>query len=170
MMEEILGRSNNFYTEMLLRTAAAKATREPATAASAVQVLRSWVASQGMDSASVMVQDGSGLSAAALVNAGLISEVLHKVRSKPWFEVFERSLATPGKPGTLQSRYTQTAFASGLRAKTGYISGVRSLSGYLICKSGQKVSFSLITNHFTVKTAVIDKVHEQFLQLAYENL
>jgi D-alanyl-D-alanine carboxypeptidase/D-alanyl-D-alanine-endopeptidase (penicillin-binding protein 4) len=169
LMTEILAKSNNFYTEMLLRTADATEKGGGGSTSGGVGLMRTWVHNHGLDSSLVYALDGSGLYAGALNTADNLSGTLHAVRSKPWAVAFDTALAAPGKYGTLQNRFGNTVFASGLRAKTGYISGVRSLAGYLTTRSGSTVSFALVTNHFTVKTAVIDKVHEEILRLLYEN-
>ena len=50
-----------------------------------------------------------------------------------------------------------------MQAKTGTISNVRSLSGYLETRSGERIVFSMIGNHFTVPSSQIDAIVEKAL-------
>lgn len=170
LMVEVLAKSNNFYTEMLLKTTAAKAFGKPGTTENGLLGVKNWIHANGMDSSAVVARDGSGMYGGALLTAGILSGTLHTVRKKPWAAAFDSALAAPGGYGTLQKRFKNASFAGNLRAKTGYIAGVRSLSGYLTTAGGNRLSFSLVTNHFTVKTAEIDRIHEQLLQTIYEGL
>ena len=50
-----------------------------------------------------------------------------------------------------------------VQAKTGTISNMRALSGYLTTKSGERIAFSIIANHFTAQNAEIDAIVEKAL-------
>ncbi len=50
-----------------------------------------------------------------------------------------------------------------MQAKTGTIANMRALSGFLETKSGEKIVFSIIANHFTAPAADIDAIAERAL-------
>lgn len=170
LMREVLAKSSNFYTETLLKAAAARKTGLPGSTEAGIQLTKQWLADHGIDSTATLFKDGSGLYAGTLWSATGISATLHAIRSMPYFSSFKENMAVPGGYGTLNQRFSNAAFAKKIRVKTGYLAGVRSLSGYMETASGNEVSFSLVTNHFVTKTAEIDRVHEQILNLIFEKL
>jgi D-alanyl-D-alanine carboxypeptidase/D-alanyl-D-alanine-endopeptidase (penicillin-binding protein 4) len=81
---------------------------------------------------------------------------------------FAAALPVAAHDGTLSSRMKNTWLDAHVQAKTGTISNVRSLSGYLETKSGERVVFSIIGNHFTVPSSRIDAIAEKALALVAE--
>ncbi|KKK38605.1 D-alanyl-D-alanine carboxypeptidase [Mesobacillus campisalis] len=106
----------------------------------------------GMNTASMLIRDGSGMSHKNMIPANEISRLLYAVQSEEWFPAFEKSLPVAGssgrlKGGTLRSRLTGDNVEGRVKAKTGSITGVSSLSGYVTAKSGTTYIFSIMINN-----------------------
>ncbi len=133
--------SINFYAEMLLKRLAAESGKT-GTTKRGVRAVENFVHNQRSD---IKQRDGSGLTANNLSSPRDVVRLLVSMNrgkdAKPYF----RSLAQPGKAGTLSDRMGGTPAAKRCRAKTGTITGVSTLSGY--CNSGHgRVAFSLLMN------------------------
>ena len=92
-----------------------------------------------------VIDDGSGLSRENRLSAKTLTAVLTYMLNQPGYNVFVKSLATPGN-GTLRKRFTTTQYRDRVHAKTGWISGAWSLSGYCRTSPGNLLAFSIIAN------------------------
>jgi D-alanyl-D-alanine carboxypeptidase/D-alanyl-D-alanine-endopeptidase (penicillin-binding protein 4) len=81
---------------------------------------------------------------------------------------FAAALPVAAHDGTLSNRMKNTWLDTHVQAKTGTIANVRSLSGNLEAKSGERIVFSIIGNHFTVPSSQIDAIAEKALALVAE--
>ncbi len=104
--------------------------------------------------------DGSGLSRYNLISPNDQVRLLKKsIDEFGWERV--TSLLPTGGEGTLEDLYpTNDAY---IYAKTGTLSNNHNLSGFLITKSGKKLIFSLMNNHYTRPTIEIKKAMEEFI-------
>lgn len=102
--------------------------------------------------------DGSGLSRYNLVTPMDMIRLLNKCNEEFGWEAVTEILPSGGI-GTLKGRYeAETPF---VYAKTGTLSNNHNLSGFLVTRSGRRMIFSLMNNHFVrdkneVKTAMED--------------
>jgi LysM repeat protein len=99
----------------------------------------------GLDSTSLVVYDGSGLSAFNRVSAGDFVALLSYMADQPNWDVFWATLPEAGNPRELR-RMGGTSAAGNLRAKTGTIRSVSALSGVVRTTNGERVAFSIISN------------------------
>jgi D-alanyl-D-alanine carboxypeptidase/D-alanyl-D-alanine-endopeptidase (penicillin-binding protein 4) len=140
----ILLNSQNWFAEQLLKTLG----REVSGAGSwdaGIAVERAFLTSVvGIDSADVVLRDGSGLSAGNLVTPRSLVQLLAYVRRTPRQSVVRDALPVSGGKGSLSTRFTD--LPGRVRAKTGYIGNVDSLSGYLTLADGREVIFAIIAN------------------------
>jgi D-alanyl-D-alanine carboxypeptidase/D-alanyl-D-alanine-endopeptidase (penicillin-binding protein 4) len=155
--------SQNFYGETILKTLG-RAAGGPGTTDAGRKVVRDTLVSWGVPADSFVMYDGSGLSRYNYVTAGTIVSILEHV----WHDErlrgpFLAALPVAGHDGTLDTRMKGTVLDARVQAKTGTISNVRSLSGFLETKSGERLVFSMIANHFTAPSAQIDAVVERAL-------
>lgn len=125
-------RSINLYGESLLKTMALSADRSGSTMAG-VHALREFWAAKGIDSNSLHIRDGSGLSPAGRVTAETMGKILLEARGRPWFASFYNSLPEQ----------------NGLRMKSGYIHGVRAYAGYHTGSAGIPYVFVFLVNNFS---------------------
>lgn len=107
--------------------------------------------------------DGSGLSRYNLISPVDQVRLLKICLNKYGWERMTRILPTGGE-GTLEDLYIpsedEIAF---IFAKTGTLSNNHNLSGYLITRSGKRMIFSFMNNHYVRPTEEIKKAMEQFL-------
>ena len=141
--------SNNFVTEMVLKTMGAEATKGSGTWASALtaagQILGSW----GLAEGSYVYRNGSGLFDANRFSALQMTQVLRaayldaEIRPE-----FLSQLAVGGVDGTIKSRYSSAAARRRVRAKTGTLDDVSTLSGYVFDAAGNcPIVFSILVNN-----------------------
>lgn len=161
--------SDNFYTEMLLKTLAAHKYKQPGTFEDGIQLVRDFLAGQGIDTTYVIMNDGSGMAGGNFTQTAIISDMLWKMLSHPEKESYLSSMAIAGIDGTLAYRMRNQPLFNNFRGKTGYVSGVRTLSGYLRAQSGKRIIVSIAANHFAGKVRPVDLVQERILRYVFEN-
>ena len=104
--------------------------------------------------------DGSGLSRYNLISPNFQVRLLKKSLETYGWERLTTILPTGGE-GTLEDLYLDEA--PFIYAKTGTLSNNHNLSGFLITRSGKKMIFSLMNNHYTVPTIEIKRAMESLL-------
>ena len=160
--------SDNFYTEMLLKTLSAHNGEQPATFKDGILQVRNFLADFGIDTTFVIMNDGSGMAGGNFTQTSIISEVLHKMLNHRESQTFLQSMTIAGIDGSLSYRMKNTPLFNNFRGKTGYVSGVRTLSGYLESSRGNTIILSIATNHFKGKVRPVDITHEQILYYLYD--
>src|SRR5699024_1268284 len=129
-----------------------------------LEVLESELIKFGVNTDTLIIRDGSGISHATLIPVNEMSKLLYEIQNEPWFSTFLQSLPIAGETermagGTLRERLGSL----NVKAKTGTIYGVNTLSGYLKAKSGKKVIFSLMLNNLLDEdegSVVLDRLVE----------
>lgn len=155
--------SQNFYGEMFLKTIGKAATGTGSTE-SGRQAVRETMAQWKIPPDALVMYDGSGLSRYNYVTADTIVAILkHVWETEALRGPFLAALPVGGKDGTLENRMKNSVLDGRVQAKTGTISNVRSLSGFVETKSGERIVFSMIANHFTAPSAQIDAIAERAL-------
>lgn len=169
LLKRVNKNSDNFYTEMLLKTAAAEKYHTQGSTDLGIQLVKEFADSIGIDSSRVIMQDGSGLSGNTLISTGTITYLLNYMRTAHYASTYVNSLSVASRDGSLENRFWNSPLNDNIEGKTGYISGVRSISGYLKTHLGKTLIFSIITNHFNQEISVIDSVHKKILRMLYMN-
>jgi len=158
-------KSNNLYTELILKAAALKETGIAGTQ-EGTNALRKFLSSNGINTGGLALYDGSGLSRTNTITAKMMVELLAFMTRTKVFYSFYNSLAVagiPGDAGSFASYGKETAIAGNARIKSGMITGVRSHSGYVKDKNGRLISFSMIANNFPGATSKINELHKQIM-------
>lgn len=107
--------------------------------------------------------DGSGLSRYNLISPVDQVRLLNICLDKYGWERMTTILPTGGQ-GTLEELYIPDEDEdSFIFAKTGTLSNNHNLSGYLITRSGKRMIFSFMNNHYIRPTEEIKEAMEQFL-------
>ncbi len=155
--------SQNFYGETLLKSMGRAAGAMGSTAGGR-QAVRETLTKWDVAADGIVMRDGSGLSRQNYVTADAIVTILKRVWNDQRLRGrFLAALPVAGRDGTLETRMRDSILNGRVQAKTGTISNVRSLSGFVDTKNGEKLVFSIIANHFTATSAVIDGIVEKAL-------
>lgn len=161
--------SDNFYTEMMIKTLSADVSGQPGTFEHGIDEVRNFLFGMGIDTTYVQMNDGSGMAGGNFNKTSIISDVLVKMKDHSEFDAYFNSMSVAGIDGTLQYRMKGTPLYNNFKGKSGFVTGVRTLSGYLEAKSGKEVIVSIATNNYiSEKVSPIDAVHEQILMYLYE--
>jgi len=153
-------KSQNFYAEQVFRTISKEKFGIGSVDSSRVLV-KPVFAQWGIDTASIKIVDGSGLSRVDLVSPSDIMSVLQAMYKSKNFLTFYESLPIAGVDGTLKDRMKGTKAEGNVHAKTGFVGYVRALSGYVTSVDGEMFSFSMIANHYTVPTKLAEKIQDE---------
>ncbi len=168
LLKQVNKDSNNFYTEMLLKTMAAEHFDAAGSTELGISLVKDFAASMKMDTTKVELVDGSGMAPSTLLTTSDLSQMLVEMRHHPQFKTYKNSLSVAGVDGSLEHRF-DSRLRKKMYGKTGYVSSVRSLSGYLETASGQTLAVSVAANNYTGKTSYIDYVQEKIIKTLYEN-
>jgi D-alanyl-D-alanine carboxypeptidase/D-alanyl-D-alanine-endopeptidase (penicillin-binding protein 4) len=152
---QTLKRSQNLYTELILRTLG-KVAGPPATAANSertsetagIEVVRAFLREAGVNPSTLILTDGSGLSWHDMVTAEATLELLTYMHRQRYATVFRDALPIAGVDGTLRNRLKGTPAENNLRAKTGTLSSASSLSGFVRDAAGEEIVFSIMVNNY----------------------
>ncbi|MFN1833663.1 D-alanyl-D-alanine carboxypeptidase/D-alanyl-D-alanine-endopeptidase [Balneola sp. MJW-20] len=161
--------SDNFYTEMFLKTLHAELSGEPGSFEGGIELVKAFLAETATDTSYVIMRDGSGLAYGNFTTTSNLSHYLSEIRNREYYDTLYESLPVAGIDGTIAYRMKDTPLYRNFRGKTGYMSGVRALSGYLTTKKGKDIIVSIATNNFAGKVKPVDQTHEQILLYLYEN-
>lgn len=142
--------SNNAHAEILVKSIGQEVAGEGSWEAGLTGVEEA-LARLGVDTADLVLNDGSGLSRGNWVTAGTVADLLVRTSDTAWAEEFRVSLPVAGDPdpfvgGTLTGRMADTAAEGVVQAKTGTMTGVSALSGYVPAPDGGELVFSIVNN------------------------
>lgn len=159
-------KSNNLYTELILKAVAYKKLGLGSTE-NGTELLEKFLVENKIDTAGLILYDGSGLSRENSITAKMMVELLTLNTKKKYFDDFYNSLGIIGDPNDI-SFFTNTGLGTSLeknaRIKSGSIVGVRSYSGYLKDKKGRTIVFSMIANNFKGSGSEVNKVHLKLME------
>jgi D-alanyl-D-alanine carboxypeptidase/D-alanyl-D-alanine-endopeptidase (penicillin-binding protein 4) len=154
-------RSDNFYTEQLLKTIALNQTGI-GSFNKGFETLKAFLVSNDIPSSGINFFDGSGLSRSDAITTRTIARLLTFNTKQKYFDSFYNSLGVAGDKnddGFFNNYGIDTPVAGNARLKDGYIGGVRSHSGYIKTKSARLISFSFIANNFNGSSKDVNKIH-----------
>jgi len=156
-------KSDNVYTEYLLRHIARTAYSEPASARNGLNVIKAFWANKGLDVTGLFMTDGCGLSPLNRVSAAFIASVLDYMATQSQYaSQFECSLPLAGVQGTVSSFLKDTPLAGKVRLKSGSNQTTTAYAGYYQKKGATWVVVMLV-NHTDVSRFQVRKDMEDFL-------
>ncbi len=142
--------SDNLFANTLFKTVGAHYNQQPGTWQNSASAVKAILQASGIETTSMVIIDGSGLSRDNLVTARQFVEVLRaayhdtKIRTA-YFD----ALPVGGINGTLKHRLGFRDTIGKVHAKTGSMKGVSALSGYIVAKDNEVIIFSILVNDFT---------------------
>ncbi|WP_099157833.1 D-alanyl-D-alanine carboxypeptidase/D-alanyl-D-alanine endopeptidase [Virgibacillus ndiopensis] len=155
--------SNNGHAETLVKEMG-KIVHGEGSWEKGLEVVKMELAKFGMNTETLLLRDGSGISHINLIPANEVSNLLYTVQEEEWFPAFLHSLPIAGHNdrmigGTLRERMRE--LPGKVKAKTGTIYGVSTLSGYVETSQGENLIFSIMLNNLLdeeVGAEIIDKI------------
>lgn len=159
--------SHNLTAEVLLKTLGVTQAPPGSTDASqsGIQVVKTTLASLGVDTSTLYLVDGSGLSRHNLVTPRALVETLQVMAQHPQARVFRDSLAIAGVSGTLRHRFHPGPLAGHLQGKSGALTGNVALAGYLQPPHYPPLVFSVLINHAQASTGELRRRLDKILEL-----
>lgn len=121
-----LRKSINLYGETLVKTLAYEKMKQGSTKAG-LSIIKNFWRNNGIQSTSINIMDGSGLSPENRVTPAALVTVMQYARSKPWFSSFYNALPE----------------INGIKMKSGSMGGVRSFTGYV-----GNYTFAIVINNY----------------------
>ena len=136
--------SQNQYAELLLKAIGGR------------QAARERLTAMGIDEATYVMADGSGLSRYNYVTDETLVRILQNFQQRPADAgAFFATLPIAGRDGTLAGRMVGTPAEGRVHAKTGTVDNIRAISGYVEDADGELLVFSIIANNFALPASQI---------------
>lgn len=163
IITSLLDRSDNMFTEGVLR-AVAYYTGHEATATAGVQVVDSLWRSKGIDTRAVFQRDGSGLARANKISGRFFAQMLSYMAKHPVEGVTLSQLMPPVRK-RIGKLIPQTPLAENMVVKSGSMNAVQSFVGYFPAER-PKYAWALIANNWNGTRADLrNKMDEMLISL-----
>ena len=144
--ETLVRVSDNQAAEVVLRHVAV-AAGSPGDFDGGVAAVAAALEAAGVDTAGLVLTDGSGLSRANRVSPQTLVQTLRAATRSERTSSLTADLPVSGFTGTLVGRFSELAAARGaVRAKTGTLTGIHSLAGYATDADGRPVLFAVMVD------------------------
>lgn len=162
--------SDNFCAEMIYKKMGSLIQKSPGSFENGQSAVISFLQEHNIDTTSLNLVDGSGLSRMNFISAKTIVELLSKMYQSPYKDCFIDSLAIPGDLGTLRHRLVnEMANGKACRAKTGSMGHINCLAGYLLKENGEVVCFAILVNHYHGDKKSIIEIIDKMCNAIYTN-
>jgi len=163
MIRIIHEKSDNLYTEYLLRHLALTVSNKPASARNGIQVVRNFWQKKGLDVSALYLSDACGLSPNDRVSAGFLAEMLSYMSQKSKYAlIFKSSFPLAGLEGSVSGFLKGTTLEGKLRLKSGSFQSVTSYAGFYE-QQGKSYVVVLLVNYADANRLQIRKDMENFL-------
>lgn len=138
--------SNNVMTRQLLYTLGAEQFGAPGTRDEGIEVVRDFLGNKGLDTSSLVLSNGAGLSREGRVSARMLTDMLLLAGKSAYAPEFIASLSLGGMDGTTRGRFGRDAVAGQMHVKTGRLDHVSALAGYVHRSEGRDCVIAVLLN------------------------
>ena len=146
IIRKINKNSNNVMTRQLLYTLGLDASTSPGTLAGGVEAIRNQLGARGLNTESLAIDNGAGLSRATRISARLLVDILQLAQEPPYGAEFMASMSIAGLDGTTRSRFTRGEARGRSHVKTGSLDDVSAIAGYVHGSSGVTYAVAAMIN------------------------
>ncbi len=168
VLSRINKESDNLAAEMLLKILGRERYGNPGTSEKGLLVNQATLLHCGIDTSSVTMVDGSGLSFYNEMTPDAFTRLLKFQFRQPTFLRYYESLPIAGIDGTLKKRMKGTKAEGNVHAKTGSFTGVSTLSGYVTSADSVLFAFSIMANHFPGDMRTLRMMQDKLMILLSE--
>ena len=159
--------SLNLGAELTL-LAAARGDSHSTNPSLATAFLQKCLAAKQIPEGTIYLNNASGLSREARIQASSLSLFLQKMLRSDFAPEYLSSLSLAGLDGTTKSRLKNLKGKA--RLKTGSIKNVSSIAGYVFSPTGRPVTFALIMNGVQASEPRVKKTQDLVIQTIYRSL
>jgi serine-type D-Ala-D-Ala carboxypeptidase/endopeptidase (penicillin-binding protein 4) len=138
--------SNNVMTRQLLYTLGAEAAGPPGTRANGVAAVREVLTARGLDSTTLMLQNGAGLSRDERASMQFLVDLLRAAYRSPYAPEFIASLSLGGLDGTTRGRFDAAPTRGVMHLKTGRLDHVSAVAGYVRAANERTYAVAVVMN------------------------
>jgi len=144
--KNLMNESDNLTAELFVKTMGIS-EEVPGNWTDGIKSVKAFLAdSAHIDTSTIRIVDGSGVSRYNLTSAEHFIDLLTYMYNSDYKEEFLNVLAHGGSDGTLKNRIIKNG--NRVKAKTGSLSGVSCLSGYAFSPKYGPVAFSMLMNGY----------------------
>jgi D-alanyl-D-alanine carboxypeptidase/D-alanyl-D-alanine-endopeptidase (penicillin-binding protein 4) len=161
--------SSNVMARHLLLTIGAEKAGRPGTAAAGARAIGEFLASRGIPTRDLVIENGSGLSRTERISAQGLADVLLDAWQSPYAPEFQASLPLAAVDGTLRRRFRSPDMEGRLRMKTGSLQDVSALAGYVNAASGKAYVAVIILNHPNAELGAGEAVQAALVNWVFGN-
>lgn len=159
--------SNNVMTRHLELTLGAERFEPPATPekgrAATLEILRR----HGVDTATMVLDNPSGLSRSARLSARQLGQLLQAAWDAPFMPEFVSSLALAGLDGTMQRRFRDRPETGRMHLKTGTLDHVSAVAGYLHTPANRRLVVVVLVNAENAHRGPGEEIQDAVLRWAF---
>jgi D-alanyl-D-alanine carboxypeptidase/D-alanyl-D-alanine-endopeptidase (penicillin-binding protein 4) len=138
--------SNNVMARELFLTVGAQLVGAPATLDKGRLAIMGLLAKEGINTAGMVLENGSGLSRKARISAYQLGQLLETAWRDPYMPEFVASLPLLGEDGTLAERFKSEDLRGRSHLKTGTLKDATAIAGYMLTRSGKRLVIALQHN------------------------
>jgi D-alanyl-D-alanine carboxypeptidase/D-alanyl-D-alanine-endopeptidase (penicillin-binding protein 4) len=136
--------SDNLVGETLVKSIGIAHSGVPGKTAAGIAVELDYLKSIGINTATVVIVDGSGLSRYNAVTPRALVQVLLHEWASPNRDIVTGALPVAGVRGDLRKRFIGTTASRRVYAKTGSMTNVTNMAGFVATKSRGTVAFAFL--------------------------
>ncbi len=164
VIQEVLQNSNNLMAQTIFKLAGGKKVLGTGTDENAVNTFNDFYNGIGLDTKSIIVKDGCGVSRNNLINVDWMTESLNKIYLRDKDSEFISQMAQSGD-GTLSNRLYN--LRGNVWLKTGSLSNISGITGYIKSLDGNVYSFALLIQNFKEPQADVKAFEDEIIKLIY---